>query len=289
MDIKKITTRRSFGRGDSYLLSLDKLSDDIKERTITDFDIEGSVIHEQIIKYDEKGRTIAREDSYPVENIKTMVKTEYGGSKKTDREFFLDGGNNKTVTTFNKQDRTVSIEKFDDEDSTKPFEAVYFDYNENGQLAGTRIESSENNNIESTVYSYDDKGKLIRKDIEKKGLKLSTENKYDEKGRLIKVISDDISSVEDNAEIKYNDEDGTREEVINSEGNLIIQKFNSQNLMIYQERSEQLSLHKTATVKINYYYNDDGLLQKLVLHDNTNPMNSYTNSYEYEFFGEIHG
>jgi uncharacterized protein YkuJ len=289
MDIKKITIRRYLGKCEPFVMSLEELSGDKKERSINDFDMDGSVLHTRIIKYDDNGRPVFREDSYPKENISNIVKTEYLDLKRTEREFFMDGGNNKTVTTFDKNGNVISVEKFEDEDSDTPFESSRYSYNEKGDIKSSHIVDNENNIIESVEYTYNEKGRLSCTQTERQGAVSRKINNYDEKERLIEVTSDGVNSDESSALIKYNDEDGTREEVINQGLILIIQKFNSKNLMVYQERKSQVNLHKIATSKITYEYGDNGLLESIDLNDDSNPMNSYRNRFEYEFFGDIHG
>src|SRR5208283_1655747 len=105
-------------------LSEDAWSDDKRENTVTDFEQDGSVLHRRISKFDETGRTISLENFYPRENILTSIKTDYLKNTRKDREFFIDGGNNKTVTVYNEAGKPVSIEKFEDENSGEPSEKI---------------------------------------------------------------------------------------------------------------------------------------------------------------------
>ncbi|MGA2141564.1 MAG: hypothetical protein ABSG94_03985 [Brevinematales bacterium] len=291
MDIKKITIRRAAGGGTPTLLSTDEWSDDKKTRTVTDFDTNGAAVHKQVNRYDGSDRLILREDSYLKENISTAVKSEYGNMIKIDREYFLDGGNTKTVTVFDKEGHVLSIEKFDDEDPSSFSGAVYNEYDDKGLLKASRIENSERNITESATYTYDAQGRDIRTDKVSLGIKSFKEKFYDDKGRLVRVSSNGGNSPEEEgkAEIKYNEDDGSREEIIEQAGAVIIQRFNADNVMTYQERREQFNLKKAGALKISYDFDEGGLLRSVILQDDSNPLNSYTNRYEYEFFGENNG
>ncbi len=282
MDIKKITIRRSIGRNMEYILSHDELSPDKRIKTVTDYDINGEVLHRLVIKYDEKHRAVEREDSYPKQDIVTKVSTEYAEFKRIDREYFSDGGNNRTVITADKDGHVLSVEKYDDEDSDLPFESAFYEYSETGSLKSTRTMDREKNIVASGETVFHDDGRAAKAEYFRDGMKSHTLYKYDEKGRIAGMTSDDEKTV--NSEIKYNDKDGSREEIYTQGDSVTIQKYNSKNLLVSQESRTELSLYKTSVSKIAYDYGDNGLLLSVTMLDDTNPLNSYTNTYEYEFF-----
>ncbi len=288
MTIRKISVSRSYSGGGQFLHLTEDLSDDKKEKKLTKYDPLGNLIHLQRINFDDKGRVLSQEDSFPADNMSTKLKTEYmdDSRKKIDREFYQDGSNSKIISYYNAQNKFLSIEKFEDETSEVPFETTYFDYNGSGHLLEVRIEDQEKNILEKTLMIYDKKSRPAKIEIIKEETHQERTQEYDGKGRVVKSATYQNGNLTEEIESAYNDENCTREDNIRAEGHEIKIKYDKNGRMIYQERIIPHGNHQKEIIKISMEYDEKGFLLSESHLDSVNPQGCFTDRYEYEFFPE---
>lgn len=289
MRIKTLTVLRTIGGNEPFTVTIQQHSLDGKVVNTSDYDSDNFAAHLRLAEYDPEGRLAVLIDKYPREQIETVVKYEFQAGKVIERHYYQDGGNSKNVITHNEENKIISVEKFDDEESPEPFEAERFTYNADGNWVERSVTDSDQNQIEVEVRKYNQDGLVIEAEYrigENDGRKLFSQ--YDEKKRLTRRVSEMNGETIQNIVITYED-DGSRTETVENQfinPKFLEQKFNKDNRVIFQEL-HNFTRGRNQTVKVSKEYNDAGQIIKEVSEDDLDTLNNYTDHYQYEYYAEV--